>query len=111
MRASQFKPFQFGAGFVPGFTNKVRAAELLKFIEAYIAEHGGVAPSFTEMAASISVPSKSQVHRVLAHLERDGKIRRLPDRARALEVVKREAYFVWDDEAKELVPFKPPNRL
>lgn len=48
----------------------------------------GVSPSFEEMKEALDLKSKSGVHRLISALEERGFIRRLPNRARALEVVK-----------------------
>jgi repressor LexA len=61
--------------------------ELLLFIDARLKE-GGVSPSFDEMREALDLKSKSGVHRLISALEERGFIRRLPNRARALEVVK-----------------------
>src|SRR3712207_1648582 len=57
----------------------------------YIHEHlngSGVSPSFEEMKDALDLKSKSGVHRLISALEERGFIRRLPNRARALEVVR-----------------------
>ena len=61
--------------------------ELLIFIDGRLKE-GGVSPSFDEMREALDLKSKSGVHRLISALEERGFIRRLPNRARALEVVK-----------------------
>lgn len=61
--------------------------ELLTFIHARLREQG-VPPSFDEMKAALNLQSKSGVHRLIIALEERGFIRRLPHRARALEVIK-----------------------
>ena len=61
--------------------------ELLMFIDGRLKD-GGVSPSFDEMRAALELKSKSGVHRLISALEERGFIRRLPNRARALEVVK-----------------------
>ncbi len=61
--------------------------ELLLFIQARLGE-SGVSPSFDEMREALALKSKSGVHRLISALEERGFIRRLPNRARALEVVK-----------------------
>ena len=48
----------------------------------------GVAPSFEEMKVALELKSKSGIHRLINALEERGFIRRLPNRARALEVIK-----------------------
>jgi len=61
--------------------------ELLLFIQKRLTE-SGVSPSFDEMREALDLKSKSGVHRLISALEERGFIRRLPNRARALEVVK-----------------------
>ena len=66
-------------------TSKQR--ELLLFIDKRLGENG-ISPSFDEMREALDLKSKSGVHRLISALEERGFIRRLPNRARALEVVK-----------------------
>lgn len=61
--------------------------ELLMFIHERIKETG-VSPSFDEMKDALDLASKSGIHRLITALEERGFLRRLPHRARALEVVK-----------------------
>ncbi len=61
--------------------------ELLFYIHDRLAETG-VSPSFEEMKEAMGLKSKSGVHRLISALEERAFIRRLPNRARALEVVK-----------------------
>src|SRR5436305_10418482 len=62
--------------------------ELLLFIDNRLNE-SGISPSFDEMREALDLKSKSGVHRLISALEERGFIRRLPNRARALEVLKR----------------------
>jgi len=61
--------------------------ELLRFIHERLKE-AGVPPSFEEMKEALDLKSKSGIHRLIMALEERGFIRRLPNRARALEVLK-----------------------
>ena len=61
--------------------------ELLLFIDDRL-KATGISPSFDEMREALDLKSKSGVHRLISALEERGFIRRLPNRARALEVVK-----------------------
>lgn len=61
--------------------------ELLLFINQRLSATG-VSPSFDEMKDALRLKSKSGIHRLVSGLEERGFIRRLPHRARALEVVK-----------------------
>jgi repressor LexA len=61
--------------------------ELICFISDRL-EETGVSPSFEEMKEALDLKSKSGVHRLISALEERGFIRRLPNRARALEILK-----------------------
>lgn len=61
--------------------------ELLIFINERIRE-SGISPSFDEMKEALNLKSKSGIHRLISALEERGFIRRLPNRARALEVLR-----------------------
>src|SRR5215211_4380002 len=61
--------------------------ELLRFINERLKE-SGVPPSFDEMKDALDLRSKSGIHRLITALEERGFIRRLPNRARAIEVIK-----------------------
>ena len=61
--------------------------ELLRFIHERLKE-SGVPPSFDEMKDALDLRSKSGIHRLIMALEERGFIRRLPNRARALEVLR-----------------------
>jgi len=61
--------------------------ELIRFIQGRL-EETGISPSFDEMKEALDLKSKSGVHRLISALEERGFIRRLPNRARALEVLK-----------------------
>ncbi len=61
--------------------------ELLDFIRSRM-DADGVPPSFDEMKEALDLKSKSGIHRLITALEERGFIRRLPHRARALEILK-----------------------
>jgi repressor LexA len=61
--------------------------ELLLFINKRLND-GGVSPSFDEMKEALRLKSKSGIHRLITGLEERGFLRRLPHRARALQVLK-----------------------
>jgi len=61
--------------------------ELLQFITVRL-EESGISPSFEEMKEALDLKSKSGVHRLISALEERGFIRRLANRARALEVIR-----------------------
>jgi len=61
--------------------------ELICFIEDRLAT-SGVSPSFEEMKEALDLKSKSGVHRLISALEERGYIKRLPNRARALEILR-----------------------
>ena len=60
---------------------------LLVFINKKL-RSSGVSPSYEEMKQSLNLKSKSGIHRLISALEERGFIRRLPHKARALEVIK-----------------------
>ncbi len=61
--------------------------ELLRFIQQRL-EATGIAPSFEEMKDALGLRSKSGIHRLITALEERGFIRRLPNRARAVELLR-----------------------
>lgn len=73
--------------------------ELLLFIHQRIKETG-VSPSFDEMKSALDLASKSGIHRLITALEERGFLRRLPHRARAIEVLKLP---------ESATPSAPPN--
>ena len=77
--------------------------ELLVFINERIKDTG-VSPSFDEMKDALDLRSKSGIHRLITALEERGFIRRLPHRARALEVLRAP-----DDIAAESKAPRPPR--
>ena len=86
--------------------------ELICFIEDRLADTG-VSPSFEEMKDALELKSKSGVHRLISALEERGYLRRLPNRARALEVLKAperggEARRATPASVKRVVP-EPAN--
>ena len=64
-----------------------KQSDLLRFINERLKE-AGVPPSFEEMKEALDLRSKSGIHRLIMALEERGFIRRLPNRARALEVLR-----------------------
>jgi repressor LexA len=80
--------------------------ELLMFIHERIKETG-VSPSFDEMKDALDLASKSGIHRLITALEERGFLRRLPHRARALEVVKMPQQATAAAPPKGRTPFRP----
>ena len=64
--------------------------ELLTFLENHLKKND-VPPSFDEMKDALNLKSKSGIHRLVSALEERGFIRRLPNRARAIEIIKTTA--------------------
>jgi repressor LexA len=85
-----------------------RQRECLLFIQAHQAAHGGVSPSVREIAAAMgSRHSTEAAQSLLRGLEERGFIRRLPRRARAIDVLRPipvARVFQWCDESKMLKP-------
>ena len=61
--------------------------QLLRYLIDYQAEKD-ITPSFDEMRAAIGLASKSGIHRLVSALEERGYIRKLPNRARAIEILR-----------------------
>lgn len=80
--------------------------ELLLFINDRIRETG-VSPSFDEMKEALDLASKSGIHRLITALEERGFIRRLANRARALEVLKLPDSAAPSPMARQRRDFKP----
>ena len=112
---------------MPAYSATRAQQKLLDFIKAYIAQHG-VAPSYGEMAEGVG-SWRSRMHARVESLIERGRLRKLPNRARALEVIPEPPtvyprviqgaprliplmiypdakMFVWSDEAKALVPME-----
>ena len=64
-----------------------REKQLVDFISAYIAENGGIGPSYNEMCAGIGIKSKSSISRLVTQLESKGILARLPHRARCIAII------------------------
>lgn len=82
--------------------------QLLMFIDASLKD-SGVSPSFDEMKEALGLKSKSGIHRLITGLEERGFLRRLPHRARALQVLKlpENAAMVIPDEPEPHTGFTP----
>ena len=85
----------------------------LEFIANWI-ESKGTGPTVREIARGVGHSrSHGYAAKLLTGLERRGFIRRLPGRARAIEVVRnpiakmRTCYFLFDEDVKSLVPYRP----
>jgi len=76
--------------------------ELLLFIQQRL-EETGISPSFEEMKEALDLKSKSGVHRLISALEERGFIRRLANRARALEVTRQPEDVVTAKAANDAV--------
>ncbi|MGF1631125.1 MAG: transcriptional repressor LexA [Kiloniellaceae bacterium] len=72
--------------------------ELLLFIHRHL-QRNGVSPSFDEMKIALALKSKSGIHRLITGLEERGFIRRLPHRARAVEVMRLPNDILASDSA------------
>lgn len=83
--------------------------ELLHFIQERL-DASGISPSFEEMKEALGLKSKSGIHRLISALEERGFLRRLPNRARALEVLKvpDAAKPAVRDDRDNIVPLRKP---
>ena len=82
--------------------------ELIRFIQTRL-EETGISPSFEEMKEALDLKSKSGVHRLISALEERGFIRRLPNRARALEVLKTPEEAVASPRARNAAAASMPS--
>src|SRR6266567_2625072 len=80
--------------------------ELLMFINKRLND-GGVSPSFDEMKEALRLKSKSGIHRLITGLEERGFLRRLPHRARALEVTRLPEQATTSAPARGRGAFRP----
>ena len=76
--------------------------QLLSYLIEYQAEKD-ITPSFDEMRAAIGLASKSGIHRLVSALEERGYIRKLPNRARAIEILRHPGSRPEADKAKSNV--------
>ena len=81
--------------------------ELIRFIQQRL-EETGISPSFEEMKEALDLKSKSGVHRLISALEERGFLRRLPNRARALEVLKQPEDVLTSGKAPAPRPANDP---
>jgi repressor LexA len=84
--------------------------ELICFISDRL-DDTGVSPSFEEMKEALDLKSKSGVHRLISALEERGFIRRLPNRARALEVLKQPERATAKPVKKPVVAPSVPQQI
>ncbi len=77
--------------------------ELLMYIHERMKE-SGIPPSFDEMKDALDLASKSGIHRLITALEERGFIRRLPNRARALEVIKLPEPYLAPNQRRGFSP-------
>ena len=80
--------------------------ELIRFIQARL-EETGVSPSFEEMKDALDLKSKSGVHRLISALEERGFIRRVPNRARALEILRQPEDVISTTPSAPKKPVEP----
>lgn len=72
------------------FGTTKRQDDALKFMRAYVAEHG-IPPSYREIKEGIGLGSVSSAHRLVHGLVERGHIRILKDRARAIQIITQES--------------------
>ena len=77
--------------------------ELLTFLKNHLKKND-VPPSFDEMKDALNLKSKSGIHRLVSALEERGFIRRLPNRARAIEIIKKTAIEPSIKSVNETLP-------
>ena len=84
--------------------------ELLCFIDEKLKD-SGVSPSFEEMKEALGLKSKSGIHRLISALEERHFIRRLPNRARALEVLKLPEGGVHETTHSNVISLRPETTV
>jgi len=84
----------------------VKQRDLLMLIDRHL-KASGVVPSFDEMKDALGLRSKSGIHRLITSLEERGFIRRLPHRARALEIIKLPEGMTSDPAPEPAAAFHP----
>ncbi len=95
-----------------------RQREVMQFIERYMWQ-AGMPPTYDEIAAGVGMKSKGQVADVLSRLRGRGYITHTPAAARSIAILKTSEHedlsvteqFVWDDDEKCLVPWRPREEL
>lgn len=83
------------------FSLTQKQSETLAFIIGYDAKHG-VAPSISEIAVGIG-GTKARAHKLLCGLEERGAIRRIPNRARAIEIVRPALEHAAEDHLRAIL--------
>ena len=82
--------------------------ELLLFLEDRIAQ-SGVTPSFEEMKNKVGLKSKSGIHRLISALEDRGFIKKLPFKARAIEILKSPNIRSKSSDNKDCLLYTSPS--
>ena len=75
----------------------IKQKELLDYIKKVNKEHG-ISPSYEEMKNKLSLKSKSGIHRIISALEERGFIKKLANKARAIEIVTSEKNYTSKNE-------------
>jgi repressor LexA len=90
----------------------VKQRDVLAYIGGRI-QASGISPSYQEIADALKIRSKGNVSNIIKRLVERGKLRRMENKWRALEVVEqpvdRVVYFMWNEETKELEPWPKPS--
>lgn len=82
--------------------------KILTFVIDYLSKHN-FSPSYHEIREEVGLVSKSSVHRHVSALEERGFIKRLPDKARAIEVLRRPDQHILSESSNENQPDLPPT--
>jgi len=92
----------------------IKQRELLNFLKDYEHKHQA-SPSFDEMRQAIGLASKSGIHRLISGLEERGFIRRLANRARAIEIIRNENTAVETNQKTDTniihTPFRTSSQI
>ncbi|MGL4573563.1 MAG: LexA family protein, partial [Burkholderiaceae bacterium] len=86
-----------------------RQRECFECIEEFMQRTGGVAPSYEQLRSGLGWKANSSVGRILKGLEERGYIRRIPNRARAIEVIRPVAQPTINGEPLMWIPVHAPK--
>ena len=84
--------------------------QLLIYINTHLNQYG-ISPSFEEMKNALDLHSKSGIHRLITALEERGFIRKLPNKARALEILKMPENFNQINNLTSLAEVKKSKNI
>lgn len=79
--------------------------KVFNFIDGYLARNGGVCPSYREIMAGVGSKSLGHIAQTVTKLERSGLIRKIPNRRRALEIIRHKSIPIYDADTLQIRGF------